>query len=46
MKRLSLKVALSEPKYKCAWCGRLLIDKVAHRCNTGFRKRNNKWIEL
>lgn len=46
MRRLSKKVCLTEPKYQCMHCGRTFIDRVPHRCTTGFRKRHLKWIIL
>lgn len=33
-------------KYQCCYCGRKFIAKLPHRCNTGFRKRHHKWINL
>ena len=35
-----------ELKVKCLHCGRKFISKLAHKCNTGYRKRNHKWEEL
>lgn len=29
--------------YTCKLCGRNFTKKIAHNCNTGFRKRNIKW---
>lgn len=36
----------SKYKYQCCYCGRKFIAKVPHRCNTGFRKRHHKWLDL
>lgn len=35
-------------KYRCRHCGRIFKEKCAHKCNTGFRKRNLNWdiVEL
>lgn len=37
---------LKKIKYKCSYCGRCFIDKIPHKCNNGFRKRNNKWTAI
>ena len=31
---------------QCCHCGRYFVSKMAHRCDTGFRKHKHKWIEL
>ena len=31
---------------ECLHCGRSFIKKLHHKCNTGYRKRNHKWLEL
>lgn len=46
MRKLSLKIALTPPKYKCVYCGRELLYKVAHKCKDGFRKRHLKFYEI
>ncbi len=33
-------------KYKCKYCGRIVPQKCAHNCNTGFRKRHLEWVEV
>lgn len=35
-----------ELKVKCLHCGRKFIGKLAHKCNTGYRKRNHNWEEI
>lgn len=35
-----------ELKVKCNHCGRKFIGKLAHKCNTGYRKRNHNWEEI
>ena len=35
-----------ELKVKCLHCGRKFTSKLAHKCNTGYRKRNHNWEEL
>lgn len=35
-----------ELKVKCLHCGRKFISKLAHKCNTGYRKRNHNWEEI
>lgn len=44
-KRLSLKIALTTPKYQCCYCGRTFIEKVTHKCKGNFRKRHLKFID-
>lgn len=44
-KQLSLK-ALRRRMWQCGLCGRKFYEQVPHKCNTGFRKRNFKWINL
>lgn len=45
MKRLSVKIALSEPKCTCAYCGREFVRHTPHKCNGNYRKRKMKWID-
>ena len=42
----STKVDKTKHSVKCLHCGRSFIKKLPHKCNTGFRKRNHKWLEL
>ena len=35
-----------ELKVKCLHCGRKFIDKLHHKCNAGYRKRNHNWEEF
>lgn len=37
---------LKEPHVQCAYCGRIFYQPVAHKCNTGFRKRHQKFITI
>ena len=29
--------------YKCLRCGREFEEKIPHKCDTGYRKRNMRW---
>jgi len=42
----SAKVNKTKVSVKCLHCGRSFIKKLPHKCNTGYRKRNHKWLEL
>lgn len=33
-------------KYKCKYCGRIVPQKCAHKCNSGFRKRHLDWEDV
>ena len=37
---------LKQPKVKCVYCGREFYEPVPHKCNTGFRKRHQKYIDI
>ena len=37
---------VSRVTVQCEFCGRKFIRKMPHRCNGGYRKRHQKWINL
>lgn len=42
----STKVNKPKLSVKCLHCGRKIIGKMHHKCNTGYRKRNHSWQEI
>lgn len=42
----STKVDNPKLSVKCLHCGRKFIGKMPHKCNTGYRKRNQSWQEV
>jgi hypothetical protein len=36
----------AEAKVQCLHCSRFFIKELPHKCNTGYRKRHHKWLQL
>lgn len=45
---MKTKKKTQKPKqqYICCHCGRKMVYPVAHKCDTGFRKRHLAFIEI